>query len=116
MELRAGLVLTQRRRCWRILYYSQISAATSAVRSRFAALIAELFPNSSAVSEYARGVEKLASIHLYDTTFRVVEVGVRSRLRFAPDAKIERATLGRLTASKSTRPKEPTTSFNQPLQ
>jgi type I restriction-modification system DNA methylase subunit len=34
----------------------------SAKRSRFAALIAELFPGSSAVSEYARGVEKLIRI------------------------------------------------------
>lgn len=34
----------------------------AAKRSRFASLIAELFPGSSAVSEYARGVEKLIRI------------------------------------------------------
>ena len=34
----------------------------SAKRSRFAALIGELFPGSLAVTEYARGVEKLIRI------------------------------------------------------
>jgi hypothetical protein len=34
----------------------------SAKRSRFASLIAELFPGSNAVNEYARGVEKLIRI------------------------------------------------------
>src|ERR671938_943274 len=34
----------------------------AAKRSRFAALIAELFPGSTAVSEFARGVEKLIRI------------------------------------------------------
>lgn len=34
----------------------------SAKRSRFAALIAELFPGSNAITEYARGVEKLIRI------------------------------------------------------
>ena len=34
----------------------------SAKRSRFASLIAELFPGSTAINEYARGVEKLIRI------------------------------------------------------
>lgn len=35
----------------------------AAKRSRFAALIAELFPGTDAVTEYSRGVEKLIRIH-----------------------------------------------------
>lgn len=38
----------------------------SAKRSRFASLIAELFPGSTAVNEYARGVEKLIRIERTD--------------------------------------------------
>ena len=34
----------------------------AAKRSRFAALIAELFPGTSAVTEFSRGVEKLIRI------------------------------------------------------
>ena len=34
----------------------------SAKRSRFASLIAELFPGSTAINEYARGVEKLIRV------------------------------------------------------
>jgi hypothetical protein len=45
-------------------YFRQLKSLPneSAKRARFAALIAELFPGSNAITEYARGVEKLIRI------------------------------------------------------
>ncbi|MGA7630227.1 MAG: N-6 DNA methylase, partial [Terriglobales bacterium] len=57
-------ILEQRTRDTLKQYLQQLRSLPneSAKRSRFAALIAELFPGSTAISEYARGVEKLIRI------------------------------------------------------
>jgi hypothetical protein len=57
-------ILEQRTKDILRAYVRDVKSANneSAKRSRFAAVIAELFPGSNAITEYSRGVEKLIRI------------------------------------------------------